>query len=813
MGSDAHVTSSKDSIIIPCFLGKLQLLHTDRGYRYALEAVSIEGEVAVCPDELAWSAYILALRSDRSHKPLPVFSSKGTMQANIAILGDAVDGSLNTPREQAESYLASIAGSVEDAAGLGWRIRDDVDEIAITVAAPGAPDGFLIASLPFSALGSERETLLYRGAIHSQKRPRIYYIEDFFLDVPTRARLVRRASDVLALASDNTPAVAVMGALTDEVMEQIARLGLTELDVTYAAGPTHEKEARADAKCLAEFTYTSDRGDRRPVFSVWLHQWPASAGAGYTVTETWRKVNRDSAAFARALERLSVKEVLSPRQATITSVGGEDLSDLGNALRLIRRHKDELVYVEPRRGDGDWYSWDQSRERWMLGEGAVSRLAQCTVLAMKDEAVALAHDQKQALMKWALMSQSGPRLREMVRIARWQTEILGSREQFDADAFVLGVENGVIDLRTGAHRPGRREDKITHNNGIQFDPKATCPRWEQFMLEVMMGNAEMVSYLQRAVGYSLTGSREEEAVFFLLGTGGNGKGIFAHILRKLVGDDEGAGYGYASAFDTWLVNSKEIRNDIAATAGKRVITASEPSDRKEGKVVLDLGRIKEFSSITDKQNARFLRQENFQFTPRGKLWFLMNNRPEVNDPSNGMWRRIKEVVFPASFDGSKDTTLPQQLEAELPGILNWAIRGCLEWQQLRAQGKGLSEPQRVINSTRNYRREADVVHAFLEDACETGSGLEIPVDELYEDYVAYQFEECKHEIGLSKAQLLDGKVEALRAAGKIETKNAFMRKLTIKGYAQRRDTSGAKTSWRVGLTTHARLERLRRAAG
>jgi putative DNA primase/helicase len=286
---------------------------------------------------------------------------------------------------------------------------------------------------------------------------------------------------------------------------------------------------------------------------------------------------------------------------------------------------------------------------------------------------------------------------------------------------LLCCENGVIDLRTGKFRRARPEDMLYRSTRIIYDPYATCPRWKQFLIEVFAGDQELIDWIQKAVGYTLTGEIIEQFVFFLIGGGENGKSKFVGVLSALLGD-----YSISALFSTFKKTREEgINNDIARMAGARLVSSIEIGERSK----LNEERIKNLTG-GDKIHARFLYHEGFDFIPSAKFWIASNYRPVIEGTDRGIWRRIGLVSFNVCFPpGIKDERLLEKLLAELPGILNWAVAGCLEWQR-----DGLGIPDQVRYATEQYRADMDVVSRFVNECCEKGDGQSILSEDLYKVY-------------------------------------------------------------------------------
>lgn len=247
----------------------------------------------------------------------------------------------------------------------------------------------------------------------------------------------------------------------------------------------------------------------------------------------------------------------------------------------------------------------------------------------------------------------------------------------------------------------------------------------RFLEEIFDGDRKLIDFVQRAMGYSLTGDVREQCLFLLVGGGANGKTVFQEIICELIGT-----HATTAPFSTFLRqrNSGAPRNDVAKLCGARLVKASEsPQDG-----ALDEATIKALTG-EDTICARFLYQEHFEFRPTFKLWLATNHRPEIRGTDDAIWRRIKLVEFPRQFLGkNSDRQLLSKLRTELPGILAWAVRGCQKWQR-----SGLGNPPAIEEATTAYRQESDQVGRFLKEACHMGRRFETPARDLYDHYAKW----------------------------------------------------------------------------
>jgi putative DNA primase/helicase len=327
---------------------------------------------------------------------------------------------------------------------------------------------------------------------------------------------------------------------------------------------------------------------------------------------------------------------------------------------------------------------------------------------------------RNVMYAWAKYSNSANGIRNMVAMAK--SDLAIGPEELDTDPWLLNVENGTIDLRTGAMRKHRKEDFITKLAPVTFDPDADCSLWPAFLDRIFDGNEELIGYMQRLVGYCLTGVTEEHILPFLYGTGANGKSTFCETILKLMGPD----YAMKAAPDLLLAKRLETHpTDRADLFGKRFVACIETEEGRRMAEAL----VKELTG-GDRVRARRMREDFWEFAPTHHIWLAGNHKPVIVGSDRGIWRRIKlipfEVVIP---EAEQDKKLPAKLAEELPGILNWAIAGCLDWQR-----DGMREPKIVGAATSAYSAEMDEVGQFIKEYCETGPDFKTAATELYKAF-------------------------------------------------------------------------------
>jgi putative DNA primase/helicase len=406
----------------------------------------------------------------------------------------------------------------------------------------------------------------------------------------------------------------------------------------------------------------------------------------------------------------------------------EKHTDLGNARRLVRLHGDNIRYIA---GWKSWLVWLDGHWR-RDDDGEIVRLAKATVEGMYAEATGIADEGvRTALRKHALKCQSAQRLAAMVELAKTEKAVVLPISMLDADPLLLGVENGVIDLRTGLFRPAEREDYVTKRCGVAFNPLAKCPNWDAFLRRIFDAehtpktSTRLRAYIRRACGYTLTGLTDEEAMFILWNTGNNGKSTLRETIFALMGD-------YAMGADASLLITPKNQQgggatpDVARMYGKRLVTVNETQEGDH----LSEGRVK-FITSHDITTARFLYENPFDFTPTHKTWLTTNKKPIIKGTDLGIWRRVQMWPFLVTIpEEERDQRFRQKrLIPELPGILNWALRGLRKHHKL-----GLKPPPAVLKATEEYRADMDVLGQWIAARLVPNLESTLKRTELFRDY-------------------------------------------------------------------------------
>lgn len=408
------------------------------------------------------------------------------------------------------------------------------------------------------------------------------------------------------------------------------------------------------------------------------------------------------------------------------------LTEIGLGERLVRRHGQDLRYSYEM---GRWFVWDG--RRWQQDNtGDVDRRAKETARSIFAEAASEPDPRAAgAIGKFAIDAQKLARRQGMITDARSEKGIPVKVSDLDRRPWLLTCQNGTLDLRTGCLIPADRAHLITKITSVRYHPDAPCPTWQTF-LERVLPDPDVRAFVQRAAGYALTGAVTEQCLFFLHGGGRNGKTTMLGTLLAMLGE-----YGLQSAPDLLVAKDNASggpNNEIAELQGARLVATIEVEDGKR----MAEGLVKQITG-GDRIKARFMRQDFFEFEASHKIFLAANHKPTIRGNDTAIWRRIKMIPFTVEIpEDEVDPLLGEKLKEELPGILAWAVRGCLEWQR-----KGLAEPELVKAATQEYRAEQDVLADYINDRCILHPTKEIEGPKLYADYSRWCEENSDRPLG------------------------------------------------------------------
>lgn len=434
------------------------------------------------------------------------------------------------------------------------------------------------------------------------------------------------------------------------------------------------------------------------------------------MSQRTKEALRQNPARIREIEKQAVAAGIPDAPTSI-----ENLTDLGNARRLVAMHGKDLRYCHAL---AKWLVWDGMR--WELdGTEEITRRMKQVVDTMYVEAsLQSSRTDRERLEGHARRSEAEGRIRAAISLAQSERELVITPHKLDQQPWLLNCPNGTLDLRSLELRDHRREDFLTQLAAVSYDSTATCPIFDAFLNQITDGNRQLQAFLQRAVGYSLTGLTTEQCVFILYGTGQNGKTTFLEAIRAVLDD-----YQAHAEFSTFLHHRNQtIRNDLAALRGKRFVSAIEanPGDRIDESVI---------KTVTggDPITARFLHKEYFTYSPTYKVFLGVNDKPHIRGSSKGTWRRIRLIPFTVAIPEAKqDKHLLEKLLLERAGILAWAVKGLEQWKE-----PGLQPPADVQDATEEYRQEMDLVGGFLDECSSSESEATATAKDLFSAYREY----------------------------------------------------------------------------
>lgn len=437
--------------------------------------------------------------------------------------------------------------------------------------------------------------------------------------------------------------------------------------------------------------------------------------------------------------------------------------DTGNAERFTDMFGEVIRYSYINK---KWLYYDG--RRWCFDyTGAIKRMADEIVNTMADDLpiytlnVEDEEEAKKLFMKHVKASRSSKSKTAMIKESEHKVSILPN--QMDICKTIFNTPNGIINLKSGKLFPHDCKKYITKIGYTEYTENIDCPEWLKFLDSIFNNDKELIKYIQKAVGYSLTGSTQEQCIFILYGTGRNGKTTFIDVITDMFGD-----YAINIQPETIMVKNYNgaANSDIARLKGARIVTSVEPNEGMR----LNEGLIKQLTG-GDKVTARKLFEDEFEFKPEFKLWLATNHKPIIRGTDTGIWRRMHLIPFTIEIPEDKvDKSLKSKLKNELKGILKWAVEGCLLWQK-----EGLEMPQIIKQATKEYRNEMDVISAFLEECTEVNSSSKVGASELYEVYKKWASDNNEYEMSSRKFG-----IEMTKRFEKVKIGGFFYKSIKIK---------------------------------
>jgi putative DNA primase/helicase len=433
------------------------------------------------------------------------------------------------------------------------------------------------------------------------------------------------------------------------------------------------------------------------------------------------------------------------------------LTDMGNAQRFAAQHGDNVRYCY---GWQSWFFW--SGDRWVVDAmGEIERLAKTTARNIYKETAddRLDHDEAKKTAEWAFRSQTLDRIRAMIALARSEQPIPVDLATLDTEPWLLNCENGTIDLTTGELREHRKGDFITKRCPVEYpesggdDPEL----WLSFLDRIFAGNAELIGFIRRLMGMSLSGAVVDHVLPIFWGSGANGKSVLINTWCGMLGGD----YAMKAPQNFLMVKRGDSHpTELADLCGKRLVAAVETSDGSRLSETL----IKELTG-NDSIRARRMRQDFWEFNPTHKIVVATNHKPIIRGTDHAIWRRILLVPFTVTIPSHEmDRRLVERLKKEWSTILRWAVAGCLEWRK-----NGLGEPEAVKGATQQYHTDSDTFGSFIEECCLVGKPYRVKASVLYSHYKQWIESRGEHPESLTRfgTKFIDRIIKTPDVDGKI----------------------------------------------
>lgn len=412
----------------------------------------------------------------------------------------------------------------------------------------------------------------------------------------------------------------------------------------------------------------------------------------------------------------AVQKIIDSASAVGDDAVPPEFTDEALALRFVAQHGHKLRYV------ASWGKWSIYRGTHWKQDSTLHVFDLVRGICRSAAAECENRNNDRSNAKIAARIASAQTVYAIEKLARADRRVAAVPEQFDADPWLLNTPGGAVDLRTGIIRPHRANDYMTKITAVA--PEGSYPLWHMFLQRVTGSDTSLQTFLQRMTGYALTGSTREQALFFLYGSGGNGKGVFLNTLASIIND-----YAATSSMDAFT-DSKNDRHptDMAMLRGARFVTAQETEDGRrwaESKIKALTG--------SDPITARLMRQDFFTYIPQFKLIIAGNHKPGLRNVDAAIRRRFNLVPFTVTIpDNERDKDLSEKLKEEWPGILQWAIEGARAWHE-----SGLAVPSIVRDATAEYLEEEDSIERWIKECCEEGNSCMATATDLYLSWTAW----------------------------------------------------------------------------
>lgn len=420
-----------------------------------------------------------------------------------------------------------------------------------------------------------------------------------------------------------------------------------------------------------------------------------------------------------------------------------DFSDTENARRFLKLNEGAFLWIEDLQ---QWWYYDSERPGWGNGEMMVRHRMKETANAVKGLVLSTPLDDKQRIqiLTQCVAWKDAGGIENAIKMLRDEGYCQSTR--FDTNPYLFLCKSGVINLRTGKFEDQKPSDYLHKMSPVRFDPKAEHPRWDQFLKDIFLGDKDLIYFMQKFSGYTLTGDTGEEKFLVLEGGGGNAKTTYLEASGKVMGD-----YAVEIPFATfkvpkWDQSGNAHQADIIPMIGARFIRSVEVDETAK----LNTARLKSLTG-NDQMSARPpYAREPIHFYPIGKIWLAVNHLPKIYDTTNSCWRRLLRIPFYYTVPPDKRIKNLSEIlfQEEGPGILNWMLEGCYAWQK-----EGLEPiPCIVRKLSDEYRLDSTPVRRFVSEKCETGL-FQVACGDLYKSFVAWWSDEMGDIAPLSKIEV------------------------------------------------------------
>lgn len=508
-----------------------------------------------------------------------------------------------------------------------------------------------------------------------------------------------------------------------------------------------QRQVSVERREQAEVSQKEQQQKAAHAMQRWLHAVEASESIEELQLETCKRIAADRTVgdIHRALLAEAVQTRLDALGATVpvavcrklvayrseerrepTVLKKRPLTEFGNAERMLDRYGDNLMYVPELEA---WYIWSEKPDyRWRRASDVeIEHWAKETIRGLAKEADEYHSDEDRgAFFEFCKISQQARMVRNMVTLAASEPKVCVPARELDKDPFLLGVRNGIVDLRTGALLPPDKSARITLIAGCDYDPKAEAPLFERTLREVFSGDEELTEYMLRVFGYALLGQPTEDIMVIAFGNGANGKSTITNAVRKTFG-----GYARAAEASSFVSDGKQggaggAREDLVRLRGARLVYVNEPDENGE----LREGAVKSMTG-GDTITARGLyAKDSVEIAPTWTVIMPTNHKPIIKGSDNGIWRRMVMIPFERNFENDptiqKDPKREEKLLGEMRGILTLLVQAALRYQR-----DGLTPPAQVRAARDAYRSQMDLLAEWLEESCDVGPEYQCPSASLW----------------------------------------------------------------------------------